>query len=137
MTAVSIATQAQSGASTPRSAAVGSEEEGGDGEFENWADADLGGDKTAKRSTSGGCGLLKGSKTRALVHAHCKRQGQAGISTPETETVAMVVLGKKTIPLHMIAMRCLKRHLRLRYKGDNTASERVIGTGMSQALAEK
>ena len=34
MTAVSIATQAQSGASTPRSAAVGSEEEGGDGEDE-------------------------------------------------------------------------------------------------------
>ena len=47
----------------------------------------------------------------------------------------MVVLGKKTIPLHMIAIRCLKRALKLSYKGDNSASERVIGTGMSQALA--
>ena len=110
-------------------------DEGGDGEFENWADADLGGDKTAKRSTSGGCGFLKGSKSRALVHAHCKRQGQTGISTPETETVAMVVLGKKVIPLHMIAQRLLKRFLKLSYKGDNSACERVIGTGMSQALS--
>ena len=109
--------------------------DGGDGEFENWSDADLGGDKPTGKSTSGGLGLLKGSKTRALVHAHCKRQGSTALSTPDSETVAMVVLGKKTIPLHMIIQRQLKRSVKLSYKGDNNASERVIGTGLSAALA--
>ena len=109
-------------------------EEGGDGIFEAWADADLGGCALTKRSTSGGCCLLVGSKSRALVEAHCKRQGQAGISTPESETVAMVVMGKKAIPLHMMAQRLLKRPVDLKYKGDNSASERIIGTGISQAL---
>ena len=47
----------------------------------------------------------------------------------------MVVLGKKTIPLHMIIQRQLKRSVKLSYKGDNNASERVIGTGLSAALA--
>ena len=110
-------------------------EEGGNGEFENWSDADLGGDPPTKKSTSGGLGLLVGSKTRALVHAHCKRQGQTAISTPESETVAMVVLGKKVIPQHMMLQRLLKRNVKLSYKGDNSASERVIGTGVSAALA--
>ena len=110
-------------------------EENGGGEFENWADADLGGDKASKRSTSGGLGLLVGPRSRALVYAHCKRQGQTGISTPETETVAMVTVGKKAIPLHMTMQRMLKRALKLSYKGDNSASERVIGTGVSAALA--
>ena len=109
--------------------------DGGDGEFENWSDADLGGDKPTGKSTSGGLGLLVGSKTRALVHAHCKRQGSTALSTPDSETVAMVVLGKKTIPLHMIIQRQLKRSVKLIYKGDNNASERVIGTGLSAALA--
>ena len=110
-------------------------EEGGDGQFENWSDSDLGGDEQTKRSTSGGCGLLVGSNSLALVEAHCKRQGQAGISTPEAETVAMVVQGKKSIPLHMMGQRLLKRDIKLIYKGDNAACERVIGTGISQALA--
>ena len=110
-------------------------EEGGDGVFENLADADLGGDPPTKRSTSGGLGMLLGSRTRAFVFAHCKRQGQPGISTPEAETVALVVLGKKAIPLHMIAQRLLKRALKLSYRGDNSASERVVGTGVSAALA--
>jgi hypothetical protein len=109
-------------------------EEGGDGKFENWSDADLGRDKPTGRSTSGGLGLFKGSKTRALIHAYCKRQGQTSASTPESETVAMVVLGKKVIPLHMIGQRLLKRLLELEYLGDNSASERVIGTGVSAAL---
>ena len=47
----------------------------------------------------------------------------------------MVVMGKKAIPLHMLLHRCLKSRVKLVYKGDNTATERVIGTGMSQALA--
>ena len=109
--------------------------EGGLGEFENWADADLGGDKLTKRSTSGGLGLLVGPRSRALVYAHCKRQGQTGISTPESETVAMVTTGKKAIPFHMTAQRMLKRALGMSFKGDNSASERVIGTGVSAALA--
>ena len=109
--------------------------EGGDGFFENWSDSDLGGDKITRKSTSGGVGFLKGSKTHALVHAHCKRQGQTGISTPEAETVAMVVMGKKTIPLHLTAERMLKAPIKLVYLGDNSASERVIGTGISAALA--
>ena len=110
-------------------------EPGGDGRFENLGDADLGGDPPTKRSTSGGVGFLLGARTRALVHAHCKRQGQAGLSTPEAETVSLVVLGKKTIPLHMIAQRLLKGELKLLYRGDNSASERVVGTGISAALA--
>ena len=79
--------------------------------------------------------MLLGSKTRALVFAHCKRQGQPGISTPEAETVALVVLGKKAIPLHMILQRLLKRAVKLSYRGDNSAAERVVGTGVSTALA--
>ena len=108
---------------------------GGDGRFENWSDADLGGDPPTKRSTSGGLGFLKGSKTSALVHGYCKRQGQTALSTPDAETVGLVVLGKRTIPLHMIAQRLIKRPVRLVYKGDNSASERVIQTGISQALS--
>ena len=109
-------------------------EEGGDGSFECWADSDLGGCDLTKRSTSGGCALLVGSKSRALVEAHCKRQGQTGLSTPDAETCAMVVMGKKAIPLHMMAQRLFKRAIKLEYKGDNSASERIIGTGISQAL---
>ena len=44
-------------------------------------------------------------------------------------------MGKKAIPLHVTGQRLLKRALELKYKGDNSASERVIGTGISQALA--
>ena len=69
------------------------------------------------------------------MSAYCKRQGQPGISTPEAETVAMVVCGKKGIPLHMTAQRLLKRRVKLEFKGDNSASERVIGTGVSAAMA--
>ena len=46
----------------------------------------------------------------------------------------MVVMGKKAIPLHMMAQRLFKRAIKLEYKGDNSASERIIGTGISQAL---
>ena len=103
--------------------------------FRNWSDSDLGGDDETKRSTSGGCGILEGEFSKALVEAHCKRQGQSGISTPEAETVALVVCGKKAIPLHLTAQRLLKKEIVLEYRGDNSASERVIGTGISAALA--
>ena len=103
--------------------------------FENWSDSDLAGDPPTKRSTSGGCGFLKGKKTRALVHAYCKRQGQVSASTPESETTGFIVLGKRTIPLHLMIMRLLKSFIDLEYLGDNSASERVVGTGFSAALA--
>ena len=47
----------------------------------------------------------------------------------------MVTTGKKAIPFHMTAQRMLKRALGMSFKGDNSASERVIGTGVSAALA--
>ena len=56
-------------------------------------------------------------------------------STPEAETIATCVLGKRTIPLHMISQRMRNGRIRLSYLADNTASERVIGTGVSSALA--
>ena len=110
-------------------------EEGGDVVFRNWADTDLAGDKDTRRSTSGGCGMFVGSKTRAAVHAYCKRQGHVGASTPDTETVGLIVLGKRSIPLHMISQRSLKRRVRNQFLGDNDPAARVVGTGVSSQLA--
>ena len=78
--------------------------------------------------------MLLGSKSRALVQGYAKRQGQPGISTPESETVSLVVLSKKVICLHLLAQRLLKRRLTNVYRTDNSACERVVGTGISQAM---
>ena len=110
-------------------------ESGGDGIFENWHDADLGGDKSSRRSTTGGLGRLKGSKSNALVWAMCKRQGATALSTPDSETLGLVVVAKRVIPLHMTLQRLLKRELPHRYYGDNSATERVVNTGLSAALS--
>ena len=106
-----------------------------DGRLESFADADLGGDVKTKRSTSGGLSMLLGSKTRAVVQGYSKRQGQLGISTPESETVSLVVLGKRVIVLHLLVQRLLKRVVKNVYRTDNSACERVVSTGISQQMA--
>ena len=98
------------------------------------SDSDLGGDPPTKRSTSGGVGLLLGDKSRALVHAYSKRQGAVGASTPDAELIAQVVLAKRSILLHMIQQRLMKRTIPLVYRGDNSACERVCNTGISATL---
>ena len=78
--------------------------------------------------------MLLGSKTRAVIQGYAKRQGQPGISTPESETVALVVLGKRVIVLHLLLQRLLKRVVKNVYRTDNSACERVVSTGISQAM---
>ena len=75
--------------------------------FDNFVDADLAGDFSTRRSTSDWVGLLKNdSGTRISRCAHAKRQGQLGLSTPETEVSAAVVGAKRSFRLHMLFVVC-------------------------------
>ena len=95
----------------------------------------MAGCQETKKSTSGWCGFLTGKNTRALVGVHAKRQGATSVSTPEAETLAGVVAAKKSIRLHMLLNRLLGRQIGLIYYGDNDPTERIIGSGVSQAIA--
>ena len=103
--------------------------------FDNFFDADLAGCQETKKSTSGWCGFLEGPNTHALVGANAKRQGATSISTPEAEVLSGVVAAKKSIRLHMLLNRLLGRRIRLKYRGDNAPADKILGSGISQAIA--
>ena len=79
--------------------------------------------------------MLEGNHTRALFLAYCKRQGSVGLSTPESEIIALTVLAKKVLTLHMIIIRMLKIAVGLELLEDNEACERIVGTGVSAQLS--
>ena len=104
--------------------------------FDNFVDADLAGDFTTRRSTSGWVGLLNGqSGTCIPIGAHAKRQGQVGLSTPESEVLATVVGAKRSIRHHMLLCRMLKYSVKHRYLGDNSPSGHILAAGLSAQLA--
>ena len=108
--------------------------ENGTAELESFSDSDLGAD-ASKRSTSGGLGMFKGKFTKALIIAYCKRQGSVSLSTPEAELVAVTVLAKKILSIHMTAQRLLKVAISLTVLEDNSAAEKVCGTGISASMS--
>ena len=74
-------------------------------------------------------------RTCIPIGAHAKRQGQVGLSTPESEVLATVVGAKRSIRHHMLLCRMLKYSVKHRYLGDNPPSGHILAAGLSAQLA--
>ena len=86
-------------------------------------DADLAGCLNTRRSTTGVFAVLWGPHTWAPLLFLSKRQGQVGLSTPESETLSGITAYKRVTRLSMLVNVSLRREVPVRYFGDNTAAE--------------
>ena len=103
--------------------------------FENYFDADHAGCTESKRSTTGWYAVLTGKNTFCPMAALSKRQGETSLSTPEAEVTAGVAVAKRAIRMHMLLCRLLRANIEMKFYGDNSAADKIIGSGVSPQLA--
>ena len=95
-----------------------------------YCDADLAGDRTDSKSTSGIFMCLLGPRSFMPLNAVSKKQTSVSKSTPEAEIVSMDhAIYKLGLPAMTLWERLLDRKITLRVMEDNEAAIRVIVTG--------
>ena len=99
-----------------------------------WSDADLAGDCTDTRSTSGTwIELCFGDGSCWPITWGSKRQGASAYSTCESEVVALnVAIREEGLPLHALASEIIGHSLRIRCKEDNTQAIAAVQRGYSK-----
>eukprot|EP00971_Amphidinium_carterae_P352249 6492506-Amphidinium_carterae.1 len=112
-------------------------DEGEDVIVQTWSDADLCGDPTDTKSTSGMWIELKGIKSGKCwpIGWGSKRQGCTAYSTCESEVIAMgTALREEGIPVQHLASVLTQAHVELECLEDNTQAKGAIERGYSKKL---
>ena len=100
-----------------------------------YCDADLAGDRTDCKSTSGVLMALMGEHSFVPLAGVSKKQTSVSKSTPEAEIVAIDHgLCKEGLPALSLWEHILKRKLQLRLMEDNAAACRVLITGRNPSM---
>ena len=98
-------------------------------------DADHGGDKASRRSTSGVLVYLEGARSWALVAWQSKLQSKVSRSTAEAELQASVRGLSIGMPLKMLAESMMARDVAMESFTDPSAALANLQTGLSRELS--
>ena len=100
-----------------------------------YCDADLAGDRTDSKSTSGVFMCLQGPRSFFPLAAVSKKQTSVATSTPEAEMVAMAYgLSKEALAIQTLWQAIMGRKFTIRLMEDNAAASRIVITGRNPSM---
>jgi hypothetical protein len=102
----------------------------------HWPDADLNGDFSTSKSTSGTFLEIAGGDGRGVpICWGCTRQASTSVHTQEAEIVSLATsLRRDVIPLQFLMQLILNRPVKIEMREDNSATITAIKKGYSSSL---